>query len=134
MSDRLHSCILMFSFQTKYTSVFTPASWSSYTVGGLLSAHALTGDTVFRVHAAIAANHDVGGELGIPQLMGGFLLEAHHLQVSGAAGNRSVYAQAAAKVRWWLRTVPTNLHFAHDEWGQSTGEWSTYGRRAKMFR
>lgn len=83
---------------------------------------------MFRVHAAIAANHDVGGEYGIPQLLGGFLLEANHLVASGATNNRSVYAQAAAKVRWWLRTVPTNLRFAYDEWGQSSRQWSTYGR------
>lgn len=126
-----HSNILIF-VQTYEQSKDTPSSWSSYMVGGLLSAYSLTDDDAFKAKAEDAANYDVGFDPRIAQVLGGFLLETNYLHNYNAASNTSTYSYASNQIRRILRTNRMNLNFANDEFNQKSQTWTQFGKIPKF--
>lgn len=110
------------------------ANWASDALGGLLSAHAMTEDGIFREKICLMMNRTVPmvPNEGIPKLffdtdqkhtlVGGYLFEACNL--NKVTVGWSPYPKLASGIRAFVRKHRKSLNFANDMWNATLDDWT----------
>lgn len=111
--------------RTDFETINVVANWVSDSLGGILSVHALSGDSLYRQRITYMANRTIPMlPVGIPKsdfdadrnyaLAGGMLLEFHYLNKITTGPNPT--SEVVSGIRRFIEEQPSALLFTNDLW------------------
>lgn len=130
-----------------YTAIDYCPYWVSEICGGMMSAHAITGNPMFREKLVHLTNRTIPlmPNIRVPQLLfsdpnatrsvvGGYLLEINHLAKIFEAPEASPLVRIADDLMRFLRRVPKSLHLAYDVFDtKALDVWSHHGTHIRFY-